>query len=55
LSARAPSASALHKLTEWHDRDGLKSIDRKSIDPAVLPYFEAWRKFHARDEAQVGR
>lgn len=46
LERKSDIGKALHKLAEWHDRDGLKSIDRKSIDPAVLPYFEAWRKFH---------
>ena len=45
LERKSAIGKALHTLSEWHDRDGLKSIDRKSIDPAVAPYFEGWRKF----------
>lgn len=43
LERKSEIGRAVHSLTEWHDRR--EAIDKKTIHPEVLPYFEAWRKF----------
>lgn len=34
--------NAAHKATELHDRG---CLDLKTVDPAIIPYLEAWKKF----------
>lgn len=43
LERKSAIGKATHLLCEWHD---LKvAIDKSSIDDAVLPYFEAYKRF----------
>lgn len=36
--------SAVHRMTELHDQDDL---DEDSLDPVMIPYLEAWKKFRS--------
>lgn len=42
LDRKRQIGSALHQCIEWDHR---QELDEDSIDAAVWPYFEAWRKF----------
>lgn len=44
LRLAAERGSAVHKATELFDRDDL---DEESLDPQLVPYLEAWKRFRA--------
>lgn len=43
---------AVHLLCQWYDEG--EEIDPDSIDPACLPYFDAWRRFCDDYKPQFG-
>lgn len=50
LARKSAIGSALHLAVEL---DYLGELDESSLDPAVLPYFDGWRKF--KDEQRAHR
>lgn len=44
LAAAAGRGTAVHKATELDDEG---TLDESSVDPAIAPYLEAWRRYRA--------